>query len=256
MNTKVMAIIQARMTSSRLPRKVLMQVMGRPLLSYQIERLSFSQKIDDIIIATTVNMEDDAVVELAEAEGVKVFRGSEHDVLGRYYQAATMAKAEHIMRLTADCPLIQPDICDLVATKYFENNADYITTGPSFAEGLDCEVLRFSALEQTWEKARLKSEREHVTLYTRRHPEVFKSITLNNETDDSKYRITVDREEDFIVVKTILENLYQAEDSYFTIREIKTFLDTNPEVCKLNARVIRNEGLLKSLREDKYNHLD
>ena len=250
---KVTAIIQARMTSTRLPGKVLMEVMGRPLLSYQVERLRFSKQISKIIIATTVNREDDPIVALAHMEGVGFFRGSEDDVLDRYYQAGKLYGAQNIMRLTADCPLLDPDICDLVAAKYFEANLDYLKTGLSFAEGLDCEVFRFSVLERAWKEARLKSEQEHVTPYIRNHPEIFQSMNLENETDDSRYRMTVDKEEDFLVVKAILENLYRGKDQYFTIAEVKSFLDMHPEIYKLSAHIIRNEGLLKSLQEDSYN---
>lgn len=243
------------MTSTRLPGKVLKKVIDRPLLSYQVERLRFSKSIDDIIIATTINKEDYPIAALARMEGVGIFRGSEHDVLGRYYQAAKLHGAENIMRLTADCPLLDANICDLIAQSYFETNVEYICTGSSFAEGLDCEMFRLNALEWAWKEARLKSEREHVTLYIRNHPEIFNTITLENETEDSQYRITVDTEEDFLVVKAILENLYTKNGQYFTIADVKLFLDIHPEIYQLNAHIIRNEGLFKSLQEDRPNTL-
>jgi spore coat polysaccharide biosynthesis protein SpsF len=250
MEPKVTAIIQARMTSTRLPGKVLMEVMGRPLLSYQIERLRFSKRIDEIIIATTANKGDDPVAELAHKEGLKVFRGSEHDVLDRYYQAAKEFKIKHIMRLTADCPLIQPNICDRITFAYFQMGCDYLRTGPTFVEGLDCEIFSFRALDKAWKNANLKSEREHVTLYFRNHPELFAIKTVENETDDSKYRITVDQEDDYLVVKAIIENLYGGNDKYFKIEEIKSFLESNPGIFAINRSIGRNEGLLKSLEED------
>ena len=120
----------------------------------------------------------------------------------------------------------------------------------AFAEGLDCEIIGFRALAKLWLEAKLKAEREHVTLYIRNHPELFNIIVKENETNDSKYRITVDEENDFLVVKTILENLYKGNDSYFTIEEIKSYLDTHPEVYRLNSNIIRNEGMLKSLQDD------
>jgi spore coat polysaccharide biosynthesis protein SpsF len=250
MEPKVTAIIQARMTSTRLPCKVLMEVMGRPLLSYQIERLRFSKRINNIIIATTVNKEDAPIVKLAQKEGIDFYRGSEDDVLDRYYQAAKKYHVAHIMRLTADCPLIAPDICDSITDAYFENGVDYVRTGESFAEGLDCEIIGFGALAKAWLEAKLKAEREHVTLYIRNHPELFKTMVKQNETDDSRYRITVDEEEDFLVVKTILENLYKGNDNYFTAMEIKSYLDAQPEVYRLNSDIIRNGGLLKSLQAE------
>jgi len=248
--SKVTAVIQARMSSARLSGKVLMEVMGRPLLSYQIERLRFSKRIFDIIIATTINKEDDSIAELAKKEGLQVYRGSEDDVLDRYYQAAKEYNAEHIMRLTADCPLIDPAICDQVAEYYISSKLDYVRTGKTFAEGLDCELFSFRALEKAWKNAQLKSEREHVTLYFRNHPELFQFKQLGCETDDSKYRITVDQEEDYLVVKAIIENLYSRNDEYFKIEEIKSFLEANPNIFAINRNITRNEGLVKSLDED------
>ena len=251
MEHKVTAIIQARMTSTRLPGKVLMEVMGRPMLSFQIERLRLSKRIDEIIIATTTNKEDDPIVELVQKETVKVYRGSEDDVLDRYYLAAKEYKVKHIMRLTADCPLIASEVIDSIASIYFESEVDYICTGETFAEGLDCEIIGFTALAKAWLEAKLESEREHVTLYIRNHPEFFKTMVKENDTDDSRYRITVDEEEDFIVVKTVLENLYKDEKIYFSIEEIKKFFNENPDTYQLNREIIRNEGLLKSLQNDK-----
>ena len=247
MKNTATAIIQARMTSTRLPGKVLMEVMGRPLLSYQIERLKFSKMIDKIIIATTINKEDDPIVELCQKEGLDFYRGSEDDVLDRFYQTVKRYNTEHIMRLTADCPLIAPDICDSIADVYFKSGVDYIRTGETFAEGLDCEIFGFEVLYRSWLGAESKADREHVTLYACNHPELFKTIVKENETDDSSYRITVDEENDFLVVKTILENLYKGSENYFTIREIKSYLDSHLEVYKLNSDIIRNEGLLKPL---------
>jgi spore coat polysaccharide biosynthesis protein SpsF len=239
------------MTSTRLPGKVLMEVMGRPLLSYQIERLRFSKRINEIIIATTTNKEDDPVAELAYKEGLKVFRGSEDDVLDRYYQAAKEYRAKHIMRLTADCPLIDPVICDLVIDEYLKSGANYVHTGPSFAEGVDSEIFSFKSLEEAWKKARLRSEREHCTLFFHNHPEKFKKITMCNDTDDSKYRITVDRPEDFLVVKAVFEGLYNTTNRYFGTGDIKRFLDSHPSIFQLNSSVVRNEGLIESLKEDR-----
>jgi len=246
----LVAIIQGRMGSTRLPGKMLMQVMRRPLLSYQIERLRLSKLITRIIIATTTNAEDDPVVELAQGEKVETYRGSEHDVLDRYYQAAKTFSAEHVMRLTADCPLIDIDTCDRISNEYFTSGSDYVRTGETFAEGLDCEIMSFEALERSWRNAKLTSEREHVTLYIRNHTEQFAVKIVENETDDSKYRITVDEEADFHVVEAILKNLYIRERPYFGIEAIKKFFKANPEIYALNANIMRNEGLLKSLDED------
>lgn len=246
----IAAIVQARMTSTRLPGKVLMEVMGKPLLSYQLERLRRVRGIKNIIVATTTNKEDDPVVDLCIKEDVDYYRGSEDDVLDRYYQTAKRFQIEHVMRITADCPLIDPIICDRVIEEYFSSHADYAHTGPTFAEGVDCEILSFKALEKAWHEAKLKSEREHLTLYIHNHPELFKKITLTNATNDSKYRFTVDEWKDFLVVKAILEGLYKANSRLFTTEEIKDFLDTHQDIFMLNTHVLRNQGLLKSVKED------
>jgi len=248
--TKFTAIIQARMTSTRLPGKVLMEVMGRPLLSYQIERLRLSREIHKIIIATTVDKEDNPVESFAQQEDIKVYRGSENDVLDRYYQAARQYQADHIVRITADCPLIQPDICDQVARIYIKSDVDYAYMSKRFAEGLGCEIFNFTTLERAWNEARMKSEREHVTLYIRNHPDIFQIIRVENKINDSRYRFSVDEKEDFLVVKAIIENLYTGQNNYFTVNNIKRFFDTHPSIYELNAHIIRNEGLLKSLKAD------
>jgi spore coat polysaccharide biosynthesis protein SpsF (cytidylyltransferase family) len=250
MELKVTAIIQARMTSARLPGKVLMEVMGRPLLSYQIERLRFCKRIRDIIIATTTNKEDDPIAELSHKEGLKLYRGSEDDVLDRYFQAAKEYEAEHIMRLTADCPLIDPVHLDRMIKSFFLKKADYIYPSPTCAEGLDAEVFTFQALEKACNHSKLISEREHVTQYFHNNPDLFKIMRLKNKTDDGKYRITVDEKEDFQVVKRIIEELYATEDKPFGIEKITTFLDNHPDVFNLNSHITRNEGLIKSLEED------
>ena len=238
------------MTSTRLPGKVLKEVMGRPLLSYQIERLEKIGEINKIIIATTINKEDNLIIKLCEKEKVPYYRGSEDDVLDRYYEAAKKFGVDHILRITADCPLIDPEICSHVIKVYFGSEVDYVHTGPTFAEGIDCEIMSFRALEKAWQEARLKSEREHVTRYFYNHPELFTEVALTNKTDDNKYRFTVDNYEDFLVVKAILEALYSKSSKLFSANEIKEFLDIHPDVLSLNAHVKRNEGLMKSLKED------
>ena len=246
----IAAIIQARMTSTRFPAKIMKEVMGRPLLDYMIERISFCHHINKVILATTVNKEDDPVVLFAKEKNLPFYRGSECDVLDRYYQASREYGVEHILRVTSDCPLIDPILCDHIVDIYIKSHIDFVHTGPTFAEGVDCEIFSFNALEKAWNGASLKSEREHITLYIHNHPELFKKITLINKTDDSKYRFTVDESEDFLVVKAIFEAFYRKNSLPFTTGEIKNFLDSHPDVYKLNAHIIRNEGLLKSLKED------
>lgn len=246
----VTVITQARMTSTRLPGKVLMQVLGKPLLSYHVERLRASKRIGQIVIATTSNHEDDPVAAFADKEGLACYRGSEHDVLDRYYHAARKFRAARIMRVLADCPLIDPPQLDWMIETFLSEGIDHIYTGSTFAEGTDAEMFTFPALEKAYNEAELSSEREHVSQYLRNNPDQFKVVEMDNVTDDSKYRFTVDEPEDFRVVASIIQALYPAGDEIPSLQRIKTYLDKHSDVYQLNAHVVRNEGLQKSLIED------
>jgi spore coat polysaccharide biosynthesis protein SpsF (cytidylyltransferase family) len=245
------AIIQARMTSTRLPGKVLLDIKGIPTIYYLFEQLKQVQKLDKIILATTTNKNDDSLAAYAAKQGVRYFRGSEQDVLERFYMAARHYKILHVMRVTGDCPLLDPEICDRVISTYLNKRVDFVHTGPTFAEGLDCEIFSFQALEEAYHNAKLKSEREHVTLYLHNHAKNFTTVTLENETDDGKYRFTLDEPEDFQVIKAIIEGLSSEKTGSFTAEKVKSFLDQHPDISRLNADIIRNEGLLKSLRDDE-----
>jgi len=247
----VTAIVQARMGSTRLPGKVLAQVMGRPLLSYLVERLRRAECLREIVVATSTEAADDAVADTAASLGVSCFRGSLEDVLDRYAQAARLHEASHVMRITADCPLLDPEVCDQVAALYFQSGADHAATSPDFPEGLDCEVFSAAALDEAWVQARLPSEREHVTLYFRNNPGRFRLVTLANEAPQGGYRITVDEQADLDVVTGILKGLYPSHGPAFTRQDIVAFLDANPELARKNASIVRNEGLLRSLEADR-----
>lgn len=248
----IAAIVQVRMTSSRLPGKALKSVSGKPLLAYLVERLSFSNLIEKIIIATTTNHDDDIVETFCTQRNLDYYRGVEHDVLDRYYRTAKKFKVDHISRISSDCPLVDPVICDKLIQKYLDAKVDFVHSGSTLAEGLDCEIFSFKALETSWNEAKLKSEREHMTLYMHNHPEKFKKITFQNYQDDSKYRFTVDDAEDYEVVEQIINNLYSENDKLpFSSEMIKTYLDENPDVYNKNAHIIRNEGLMISLKNDE-----
>jgi len=244
------AIIQARMSSTRLPGKVLMEVMGKPLLLYQLERVKKVSQIKQIIVATTVNKEDDPIAKLCKEKSILYFRGSEEDVLERYYLSASQFQADPVIRLTADCPLLDPDILNKLINTYKNNNYDYVHTGLTYAEGLDCEIFSFRVLKIAYEKARLESEREHALLYLHNHKSDFHIFSMENSTDDSKYRFTVDEPEDYEVVKILIENLYRKTET-FDYQQIKQFLDSHYEIFRLNSNIIRNEGLSISLQNDK-----
>ncbi|MFH1914180.1 MAG: glycosyltransferase family protein [Pseudomonadota bacterium] len=250
MKEQVTAIVQARMGSSRLPGKILKPVLGRPLIAYEIERLKRCTSLREIVLATSDLPSDDPVAALGAELGVQVFRGNESDVLDRYTQAARAFDARYVMRVTGDCPLIEPAICDRTVASFFQAQADYITTPPQVAEGLDCEVFTRAALETAWQEARRPSEREHVTLFIRNHPDRFTCLTTPHETDDGAYRITVDEPGDLAVITAILKALVPLHGLAFTFFHVRDFLDAHPEIRALNSDIVRNEGLIKSLRQE------
>lgn len=248
---KTKTIIQARVGSTRLPHKVLLTIMNKPVLEYVIERVSRAKNIDGVIIATTTSEEDSPIVDIATKLKVEVYRGSEHDVLDRFYHAAKAFSAENIVRITADCPLIDPEIINSVVGCYIKNKADYCSNvlEPTFPDGEDVEVFSFKALLQAWESAQLPSEREHVTPYIRKHPERFKLISCKNNFDLSAKRWTLDEKKDFQFIKSVLESLYP-DNPMFTMEDVLKFISKNPDLENLNKYIQRNEGYQKSLKED------
>jgi len=247
----ILAVVQARMTSTRLPGKVMKKIIDKPMIYYLLERLKYAKGIDKIVVATTTNRTDDVLAKYVESLGVDVFRGSENDVLDRFYKTALKYNPTHIARVTGDCPLIDPQIVNKLISFYIKEKIDYAGLRPKFAEGLDFSILTFDALKTIWESAEMESEREHVTLYIRNNKKNFKFKKLKKKRDDSDYRITVDEPEDFEVVKSIFEALYEKNRYPFGFSEIKKFLDNHPEIMNKNKDIIRNEGLLISLRKDK-----
>ena len=249
-------IVQARMGSTRLPGKVLKKVCGKTLLELQNERIQMVAGIDRIVIATTVAAGDDEIVQVCTKNGIDCFRGSENDVLDRYYQAACnlgCKPEDTILRITADCPLIDPQVVTSVLQLYDEAGADYAsnTDPPTYPDGLDVEVFSFAVLARTWQEAALPSEREHVTPYIRNRPELFTQVNLKNDIDLSNLRWTVDNPEDFELVRLIYENLYILKRD-FLMRDILELLDKNPHYKNINNSFRRNEGYQKSLLEDAH----
>ncbi len=179
----VTAIVQARLGSTRLPGKTMMPLEGEPLLGHLVRRIRKSQLISGIIIATTTQERDDRIVRFAEEKNVRWYRGSENDVLDRFYQAALLHQLQTIVRVTPDCPMLDPRVTDRVIEKFLEGGHDYVSNvlTPPYPDGLDTEVFSFAALERAWKEARLPSDREHVTAYIVKHPEVFKLFNVDNK---------------------------------------------------------------------------
>lgn len=237
---RIEAFIQARMGSSRLPGKVLKKVLGRSLLDFLVERLVESKEIDKIVILTTHEVADDAIAAFCKEKKISIFRGSEEDVLDRYYQAALVYKPDGIVRITADCPLIDPQIVDQVIRVFREgySQIDYVsnTLEKTFPRGLDVEVFSFHALRQAFRLAIRPDEREHVTLFLYRHPELFKLKNVACKRVLSHYRWTVDTPEDFALIRLILENLYPS-DPHFGLNDVLQLLIQHPGWSKLNAHI-------------------
>jgi len=249
---KVAAIIQARVGSTRLPRKVLKKIVGKPMLWHVIERVKKARLIDEVVLATTTKKEDKVLLELAKRSGTKSYAGSEEDVLDRYFQAATRFGADSVVRVTSDCPLIDPEVVDKVVRYFFDGGFDYVsnTVKLSYPDGLDVEVLSFRVLKEAWDKARLSSEREHVTSYLKNHPEIFKIGSVENEEDLSHMRWTVDEERDLKFVREVYKRLYR-EGEVFYMRDVLDLLRKHPKLMEINKGIARDEGYLKSSREDR-----
>lgn len=247
----ILAIIQARVSSSRLPGKVLKLILGKPMLEYQIERINHSKNIDKLIVATSDGNEDDGIEELCNRIGIFCFRGSLDNVLDRFYSAAEEFKPEHVVRLTGDCPLADPDLIDKLIDFYRKENCDYASNcnPPTLPDGLDAEIFSFDALKTAWQNAKFSSELEHVTPYIRNHPECFTLSSWLNPEDLSHLRWTVDESADFDLVKSIYEQLY-SNNTIFKTKDILRHLESNSELSKINDDITRNEGFAQSLRND------
>lgn len=248
----IVAIIQARVGSSRLPRKVIERVGDKTLIWHVIQRVKESKLIDKIVLATTPNEKDKILLEKAKEYGVEGFAGSENDVLDRYYQAAKKFKGDVIVRITGDCPLIDSKVVDRVIQRFMEEEADYMSNinPPTYPDGLDVEVFSFAALEKAWKEATLVSEREHVTPYIRKNPQIFQIKNLENDEDLSSMRWTVDEERDLEFVREIHSKLYK-EGKIFHMGDVLALLKKHPELMDINRGITRNGGYQKSLEEDE-----
>ena len=241
---KVVIIDQARMTSTRLPGKVLKEVAGRPLLEYQIERLRRVRNAHEVVIATTENATDDPIIGLCERLGVSTYRGSEEDVLQRYYEAAQAHGADVVVRVTSDCPVIDPEIIDAAIAMFLAPPMlyDYVsnTQTRSYPRGLDVEVFSFAALAAAQAEGRLEYEREHVTPYLYQHPERFRIAQLVAGEDHSQHRWTVDTAEDFELVGRIIAALYPVNPE-FDLAAMLDLLRRHPDWSEINAQVMQKQ---------------
>lgn len=248
------AILQARMGSTRLPGKMLLPIIDeKGALELMLERVSAAQSIDRIVVATTTLAEDDPLVRLCEKLGIPCFRGDSANVLDRYYQCAlTMARDQVLVRLTGDCPLHDPAVIDRVVGHFHAGEYDYAanTHPPTFPDGLDTEVFSFQALERAWQGATLLSEREHVTYYLYSHPELFRLGNLVLDEDLSSHRWTLDEPADLEFIRQVYASLYPLGKG-FGMHDVLSLLRARPELLDINQNIVRNAGLAKSLEQDR-----
>ncbi|MFC1748532.1 cytidylyltransferase domain-containing protein [Pseudomonadota bacterium] len=227
---KVVATIECRMTSSRLPGKILMDAIdGKSMLELMIERVARSKRIDEMVIATTENDTDDVVVDLANKVGIQVFRGSEHDVLARVWGAVKQTKAKHVVELTSDCPLIDPEIIDQVVELYFTSKCDYASTGtpvPNFPAGMDTQVFSKAALLEAHMKGKSPEDREHVSWYITHHPDRFKLVELKapERISNTNIRLTLDTKGDCELIRRVIKRLYP-HNPLFSCEDIVDLFD-------------------------------
>lgn len=255
---KYLAMIQARCGSTRLPNKVLKDLCGRPSLQRMIERVQKSKCVDEVMVVTSIEKNNLPILKLCAELDIRVGVGSEDDVLDRFYQTARLLNPQYVIRLTGDCPCFDANLLDQ-AIAGMEEDADYrAMISESFADGLDLEIVKFSAIEIAWREATHSFEREHVTQYIVRHPELFKLQDFMSPIGYfGNYRWTVDEPEDFEVVEKIYRYFLGTElGEEFSYIDILNYLKKHPEVQKINEMYTRNEGLEKSIREDRVVNLN
>lgn len=236
----IVCIIQARVGSTRLPGKVLKKVCEKTILEHDIDRLKRVANINEIVIATTTEEQDIEIVNEAKRLGVSYFMGSESDVLSRYYYAAKEHNADAIVRVTSDCPLLDPEVTEKTIQYYLDNadKYDYVsnTLERTFPRGLDTEIFNFATLEQAFNEAYLDRDREHVTAYIYTNTDKFNLGCYKSDEDHSEKRWTLDTEEDFMLIKTIYDELYD-ENKLFGMNEILQLLSIKPEISDINKGI-------------------
>ena len=250
---KYLVMIQARCGSTRLPNKVLKDLCGKPALQRMIERVQKSKMADEVMVVTSIEKNNLPILKLCSEIGVRVGVGSEDDVLDRYYQTAKLLKPEVIIRLTADCPCFDAELLDM-APSAMKPDTDYMgMLSATFADGLDIQVITYEALERSWREAIHSFEREHVTQYAIRHPELFKLQDFVSPIGDfGDHRWTVDEPEDFELVERIYKYFIEkCGTENFGYRDILAYLGEHPEVKNINSKYQRDEGLVKSIKEDR-----
>lgn len=245
---KILIICQARYGSTRLPGKVLLNILDKPLLWYVIKRLELVKTPCEIIIATVDSEENNPIIEFAKNMNLKYFAGSEQDILDRYYQAAKKFNGDIIVRITSDCPLSDPQIIDRALEIFLEGDYDYVCNvePPTYPDGFDVEVFSFSALERVWREEKDIAIREHVTFHIRldirNNHGNYKTFNFENDKDYNDYRLTVDTKEDFELISIIIKEFHDLWDK-FTMEDVIKFIEKHPNLRELNKMYDRDEAV-------------
>jgi spore coat polysaccharide biosynthesis protein SpsF len=251
----VVLMIQARVNSKRFPKKVLAKIESKPMIWHVINRIKKVKKVKEIVLITTQKKDDRILLKIAKESGIQSFSGDEKDVLNRHYQCALKYNADVIIRITGDCPLIDPEIVEKMLDLYIKHDYDYITNTlvPTFPDGLDTEILSFKVLKKIANKAKLPSEREHVTAYIRNNQDKFRIFNYENQDDLSYLRFTVDEKKDLKLVRKIYSRMRPKK--IFSLKSIIKTISKYPKIVEINAGISRNEGYLKSLKMDKVENI-
>lgn len=250
MSKKKIIIIQARLGSTRFPKKIIKLIQQKPIIWHVINRLKTIPKIDKIVLATTIKKEDSVLIKIAKQNNIDYFQGKTNNVLNRYYECAKKFDADVIIRITSDCPLIDPKLIQKMLNFYLNHNCDYLsnTLKPTFPDGLDVEIFSFETLKKAHKLSNLKSELEHVTPYIKKNPKKFQLFNYENKTDLSNIRLTVDETKDLILIRYIFKKL--KPKIIFSLDEILKVISNEPKLLQINQHIQRDYGYLKSLKND------
>ena len=237
----IVAIVQARTGSTRLPGKVLLQLGNKKVLNHVFDRLKMCKNLTNLVLATTTNKKDDVLIDWAKENSIPFYRGSEEDVLSRYYGAAKKFKADIIVRITSDCPFIDFKVVDKVIKTHIKSKCDYTSNvhPPTYPDGFDTEVFTFQSIETANEKAKSKQEREHVTPFIWKKENKFKTQNVSYDKDYSEIRLTLDNSDDYEFLKRVVNKI---EDQNFTLNELVDFVKRNQDALLLNQHHKRNEN--------------
>ncbi|NQY73968.1 MAG: glycosyltransferase family protein [Candidatus Margulisbacteria bacterium] len=249
---KIGIIVQARMSSTRLPGKVMLPLWNKPILGYLLDRISHCTLVNSIIVATSDSSKDSIIQSYCQSQNILCFRGNESDVLNRYVTCATQHQLDIIIRVTGDCPLMDPILINDFVTFFLAHNYDYVsnTIFPTYPDGLDIEIFTYDSLCLAHKMAKLPSEREHVTPFIKNHSDCFKLYNIAQPKKLDTYRLTLDEPEDWALIQIIYEQLYP-NNALFTWQQIVAFLENNPEYIALNQHINRNEGYINALKKDQ-----